>query len=302
MISALEIARVLGGRRTGGSYLVQCPAHADRNPSLSIRAGEEGRIHVHCFAGCDKHSVKQALRQMRLWPSPEDYEPTATELLQRRRQDADRAHEQARRDLFVDRLWRATWDEARPAPSTPIENWLRVRGIDPDVIDLGSLPLRWSPSCPIGRATAPAMLALMTDPVTSEPTGLHRTYLLPNGSAKAPVSSPRMMLGKAGIIRLNRDEEVELGLGVCEGVENGLSIMAWGWRPIWAMSSLGMLTRFPVLGGIEHLTIFADPKPHEIEGACACARRWIRAGKKASVRQPVEPGLDFNDLHRRDAV
>ena len=30
------------------------------------------------------------------------------------------------------------------------------------------------------------------------------------------------MLGHAGIIRLSPDDEVELGLGICEGIETGL--------------------------------------------------------------------------------
>jgi 5S rRNA maturation endonuclease (ribonuclease M5) len=38
----------------------QCPAHDDRNPSLSLRA-IEGQALVHCFAGCDTGSVLGAL-------------------------------------------------------------------------------------------------------------------------------------------------------------------------------------------------------------------------------------------------
>lgn len=30
------------------------------------------------------------------------------------------------------------------------------------------------------------MLALMTDPETAEPVGVHRTFLLPGGTGKAP--------------------------------------------------------------------------------------------------------------------
>ena len=32
--------------------MARCPAHDDRNPTLSITAAEDGRALVHCFAGC----------------------------------------------------------------------------------------------------------------------------------------------------------------------------------------------------------------------------------------------------------
>jgi hypothetical protein len=37
-----------------------CPAHADKNPSLSIRQ-ENGRLLLHCFAGCTVEAVCAAL-------------------------------------------------------------------------------------------------------------------------------------------------------------------------------------------------------------------------------------------------
>ena len=38
-------------------WKARCPAHKDRSPSLSVREVEDGRILVHCFAGCDVHSI-----------------------------------------------------------------------------------------------------------------------------------------------------------------------------------------------------------------------------------------------------
>ena len=58
--------RVLGAlagvRSTGpGRWSAICPAHADRRPSLSVREIEDGRLLVHCFAGCDVDKVVGAL-------------------------------------------------------------------------------------------------------------------------------------------------------------------------------------------------------------------------------------------------
>ncbi len=43
------------------SWMACCPAHADRNPSLSVSEGEGGRTLIKCFAGCPADSVAAAL-------------------------------------------------------------------------------------------------------------------------------------------------------------------------------------------------------------------------------------------------
>lgn len=45
----------------GGGFMAECPAHADRVPSLSITEGQDGRVLVHCFAGCDTAAVLAAI-------------------------------------------------------------------------------------------------------------------------------------------------------------------------------------------------------------------------------------------------
>jgi hypothetical protein len=49
-------------------------------------------------------------------------------------------------------------------------------------------------------------------------------------AAKAFGANSRKMVGR--VIRLSPDEDVELGLGICEGIENGLTFMGVGWRPV----------------------------------------------------------------------
>ena len=43
-----------------------CPAHDDRNPSLSV-SDVGGKILLKCFAGCTQEKVIGALRDMGLW-------------------------------------------------------------------------------------------------------------------------------------------------------------------------------------------------------------------------------------------
>lgn len=44
-----------------GKWLACCPAHDDRSPSLSIREADDGRLLVHCFAGCPAADVVAAV-------------------------------------------------------------------------------------------------------------------------------------------------------------------------------------------------------------------------------------------------
>lgn len=43
------------------SWLACCPAHDDKSPSLSIRETADGRVLVHCFAGCAVHEIVSAV-------------------------------------------------------------------------------------------------------------------------------------------------------------------------------------------------------------------------------------------------
>ena len=49
-----------------GRWLACCPAHDDKNPSLSITQTSD-KVLVHCFAGCEQRDVLQALTELGLW-------------------------------------------------------------------------------------------------------------------------------------------------------------------------------------------------------------------------------------------
>jgi hypothetical protein len=85
-------------------------------------------------------------------------------------------------------------------------------------------------------------------------------------------------------------------LGLAEGVESALAVIGTGWAPIWAMGSAGAMARFPVLPGIEALTIFADTDEVGLKAARTVGQRWANAGREALVLKPPVVGADFNDL------
>lgn len=54
--------RLEGVRATGGGrWLANCPAHADKRPSLNIRETDNGTVLVKCFADCGVEAVVQAV-------------------------------------------------------------------------------------------------------------------------------------------------------------------------------------------------------------------------------------------------
>jgi len=102
-------------------------------------------------------------------------------------------------------------------------------------------------------------------------------------------------------IKLTPDSDVTLGLGIAEGCETALSLLSVGWHAIWAVGSENAIAAFPILEGIEALTIFADHDEdggHGIEKARGCARRWAAAEREVRIVYPRVPGEDWNGVLR----
>jgi hypothetical protein len=163
--------------------------------------------------------------------------------------------------------------------SIPLKNTLGQRYfVDRRGLHIGTLDhtLRWHDG--LG-----AIIALMTDPTTREAIGVHRTYINPDGTKRE-----RKMLGRQGVVRLSLDDDVTEGLGLTEGIEDGLSVLLSGWAPVWAATSAGAIERFPVLPGIGSLTIFADTDAVGMRAAQACAARWRDAGAETNISYAKE--------------
>lgn len=54
------VGRCGGGREGKDGWMVPCPAHDDRSPSLSIKADGD-KVLLHCFAGCEKTAIVAAI-------------------------------------------------------------------------------------------------------------------------------------------------------------------------------------------------------------------------------------------------
>lgn len=54
------LQRLKGVKGGGGQYTATCPAHDDKNPSLAI-SEKDGKILLHCHAGCPKENIVAAM-------------------------------------------------------------------------------------------------------------------------------------------------------------------------------------------------------------------------------------------------
>ena len=48
-------------KRSGDGWVACCPVHKDSTLSLTLRIVEDGRVLVHCHAGCDQDLLADAL-------------------------------------------------------------------------------------------------------------------------------------------------------------------------------------------------------------------------------------------------
>ena len=62
-MNAAEFVRRLERVRQSGPnrWTARCPSHPDKNPSLGISEGDDGRILIKCFAGCGIEAIVVAV-------------------------------------------------------------------------------------------------------------------------------------------------------------------------------------------------------------------------------------------------
>ena len=61
------------------------------------------------------------------------------------------------------------------------------------------------------------------------------------------------------------------------------------------------MAKFPVLPGLESLTVFTDYDKAGLDAAKAVGQRYQQAGRNANLLRPKRVGDDFNDVMMRKA-
>jgi putative DNA primase/helicase len=284
------VARVLGGNVSGPNVVAPGPGHSRADRSLSIKidpAAPDGFI-LHSFAGDSPIACR-------------DYARAALGLgaRERRRKQALRSgswpstvapHDDAAKRLA---LALRIWNEAHDPRGTVVANYLASRGLTLTG-DVAADVIRFHPKSKLDETPTGVMVALFRDVTTNEPCGIHRTFLDGAGRKLA-----RKMLGrcKHAAVKLDADENATLGLIIGEGIESCLAARLAGFRAVWALGSAGAIAGFPVLPGIEAITILGEigDGGANNRAAQACAARWMDAGQEAFIVLP-RVGGDLNDV------
>ncbi len=265
---------------------------------MSIRDGENGRLLVKCFSGCDSREILKTLADMGLLDGSPVSRPVP---------------EPEPKDDTEKRIKRAgaLWSESAPiTPGDPVWLYLRGRGI---VLSEWPEDLRCHPGLdywtvgdtgkPMRTGVFPCLLAVVRSP-TGRPVAIHRTYLTENGS-KAPVDPAKKNYGvhpmQGGTVRLFSPRDGVLA--VAEGIEDALSAWVLWQIPTWACLGTSGLRSFDPPEGVKELLIFSDRD--ENGAGQKAARELAKKLKKkmaVSVRLPGGHAKDINQLLQKGAL
>ena len=282
---ARTLTQALGGRWHGGYGCAPCPVcqpdqRRDQN-ALSISQGHDGRLLLHCFKGCDFRDILASAGVTPGTYAPPDPAIIAQRCAEEREQAAKRARQAQR-----------CWQEALPIGDTIAARYLHGRGITCDLPGT----LRFHPSCWHGP-TARRWSAMVAAVQGGDGAAVHRTFMRPDGSGKAPLDPDKMMLGATagGAVRL---ADGHGALVVAEGIETALSLASGLLRTpatIWAALSTSGLRglRLPAQAG--RLTIACDGDEPGRAAGHALAERADALGWQVSLL-PAPEGRDWNDV------
>jgi phage/plasmid primase-like uncharacterized protein len=182
--------------------------------------------------------------------------------------------------LFADRIWRDTVELTPEA----------IAYFERRKIDISAVPdrggLRFHARCPWESGTKPCVIGRYTTAIDNEPRGIWRR---PVDGSKPKAIGP----AASCVIRLWPDDYVEQGLVIGEGVETTLAAASILYKstllqPAWATGSAPNMVKFPVLSGIDAITILVDNDANGAgeRAAAECAHRWQEAGREAVRLMP----------------
>lgn len=228
-----------------------------------------------------------------------------------------------KRDMrkFAHSLW---LNSQKSLKNTLAEVYFRTcRGIDLDALPRPPGAVRFDPKCryyngpnkKMDFTTHPALMSLMING-RLQVCGLHRTYLLDDGSDKLSVKDNKKMLGAqvGGFIPLARGASdlpvraaVESGLietlAITEGIEDGLSVALArpDWR-VWAAGTLGNIGNVPWPETFQDVHICAQNDTHK-SAIAALDKSRVSLDKKSKGRalylhKPPAYIKDWNDWLR----
>ncbi|WP_211228830.1 DUF7146 domain-containing protein [Thalassobaculum salexigens] len=258
---------------------------------MSLTDADDGRLLMYCHAGCSFTEVVDALRRKGL--------------IEHRRSNTRVSSAEARRHRAVEtdamkkrsRMAWKLWNAASPIAGTLGETYLNGRGIDCTLPDT----LRYMDSC--WHRDSQSLPAIVARVDGGDGFAIQRTYLTPDGTAKADHVEAKLSLGcmRGGAVRLCSGFT---RLVVAEGIETALSLRCGLLdlpASIWAaLGASGLRNlRLPQTPG--ELIVAIDGDPTGWNAGRELARRAYAIGWSVSLL-PAPNGTDWNDVLRGKAV
>jgi hypothetical protein len=310
MISLRQIARALGGH-VAGPRTVLCPGpnHTPRDRSLAVQLDPGAPDGFVCFSHCgdDWKQCRDHVRErlgLPQWTPGDEYRRRSIAPRHIRQWDftsKDAEADDIPQTWTEDELGRISyaqgiWKQGVDPRSTLAEVYLRDhRKLDlPD--ELAYAVLRFHPRCSwrnedSGETTCPALIVPFRLIDDNAITGIHRIALNKDGSKIG-----RRMLGVVKRAAVKLDVSNGDTLAISEGIESALAARQLGFKPVWALGSVGAISFFPILDHVKQLIVLGERDDASRDAFKICSRRWREAGKRVRIAMP-EPGYkDFNDI------
>lgn len=244
----VDIVGALGGTWSGYVAMCRCPAHADSDPSLSIRQGDRG-ILVTCFAGCSREDVLREIARIRpgeRYPLPDPANPPRAANVQR------------------------IWDQAVDVRGTLAERYLARRHLLPPPPDI-----RFHPRCPYlpkpNTLFLPTLLIAVRE--LRKLVAIQRIIL----DEKTADYVRKVMLGtpQSGAWRGRAGGAT---LAIAEGFETADAFWRLNGVPCWASLGARRLSQLIIPPGVATLLIAEDNDPEGRRAGAQAEEHYARSG------------------------
>ena len=320
---SVVIGKYVQLRKAGRELRGLSPFKRERTPSFYVN---DDRRFWHCFSSNQSGDVFKFLTALegvsfreavarcgeicgffisddRKEPAPMSTEETARLAAERAEREERRRAERAEAEKRASNLAKATARDSiafAMGDGSPPALFLESRGLHMPS-EMSPRALRYHPACPFRNDDGElihhyALIGVYRDILDDKVMAIIRRPLTRDGrSLSKPIS-----LGPARgcAIKLTADEDVTQGLHLAEGVTSALAAAMLGMVPVWACGGTGNMAGFPVLTGIDSLTLIADNDKSGAgqNAANECFDRWKSAGKEVWNIIPNTPGTDMADV------
>jgi putative DNA primase/helicase len=122
-------------------------------------------------------------------------------------------------------------------------------------------------------------------------TAIHRIRL--DQPERWPKTDRRMLgIVHRAAIKIDTLDGDTLAIG--EGVETCMAARELGFKPAWALGSVGAISFFPLIDGVRRVVILGETGEASASAIKFCGKRWRRADRRVRVVMPTV-GSDLND-------